>query len=191
MERSDYDSALQLRSDFATIMQNALNTSAVMLMPILAGAAPKVKRADAPLDEAAQALATLSEQYAGLVCMSGCPCAVLPVPAPDDASAPWAVLLVARHRCDSQLLQLAVRLSAQIEKTAAALAKVCACTSCAAHRSSLHYFVAERNLPGLFDVIVAVQKCARLWALQAAVYRVCSHSCNLFCYTLQDAGAGG
>jgi hypothetical protein len=104
-------------------MRGALHASAVMLVPILAGAAPVVKKAGSPLSDNGNAILKLTEKYASLVAMSRCPAAVLPVPPVDAGSAPWAVMLVGRHRCDLQLLQLAIKLSAQVDKTAASFTK--------------------------------------------------------------------
>jgi Asp-tRNA(Asn)/Glu-tRNA(Gln) amidotransferase A subunit family amidase len=125
LERSDYDAALQLRTDFADIMRTALSASSVMLMPLLAGAAPRVKRSGSSLDKAGQAIADLTVKFAAFVAMSGCPAAVLPVPPLDGQGAPWSVMVVGRHRCDMQLLQLAVRLSSHVQRTAVALSEVC------------------------------------------------------------------
>ena len=107
-------------------MQRALSASSIMLLPILAGAPPRVKRHDAPLDEAAQRIVDLTERFMAFVAFSSCPCAVLPVPAPEEDGAPWAVLLMGRQRCDVQVMQLAAKLSAQVQKVAKQLAEVCA-----------------------------------------------------------------
>ena len=124
IDRSDYDAAMQLRTDFVAVMQSALSPSTVMLMPILAGASPRVPRLGAPMPTAAQPMLDLTAKFTALVAMSSCPAAVLPVPALEADGAPWAVLLLGRHRCDLQLMQLAVRLSGHIDKTAATLRAV-------------------------------------------------------------------
>lgn len=124
MERCDYDAALQLRSDLGDVMRRALTPSSVILMPILAGAAPLVKKHGAPLEEGAQAIVDLTEKFAALVAMAGCPAAVLPVPPVAAGGAPWAVLLMGRARCDLQLQALAVKLSQQVGRTAARIAQV-------------------------------------------------------------------
>jgi hypothetical protein len=124
MEESDYQAALALRDAYTKVMKDALTASSVMLMPLLAGASPKAKNVTAPLDKAGQKIADLTMTFAALAAMCGCPVAVLPVPPVTEGGAPWAVLLVGRHRCDAQVLQLAVRLSSHVQKTAAALKKV-------------------------------------------------------------------
>jgi Asp-tRNA(Asn)/Glu-tRNA(Gln) amidotransferase A subunit family amidase len=126
MEEADYQASLTLREAFTKVMKDALTAKSVMLMPLLAGAAPKAKNITTPLDKAGQKIADLTMLFAALAAMCGCPIAVLPVPPVTEGGAPWAVMLMGRHCCDAQLLQLAVRLSGHVLKTATALKKVCA-----------------------------------------------------------------
>lgn len=104
IDEADYEAAVQLRADVAAAMQSALSATAVMLMPLLAGASPRVRRPGAPLPADAQPMLALTAKFSALVAMSNCPAAVLPVPPLEADGAPWAVLLVGRHRCDVQVM---------------------------------------------------------------------------------------
>lgn len=124
VENSMYDAALRLRMSVQDAMRKALPPAVLMVLPVLAGAAPKVRSYSAPLDQQAASMAILSQHYMALVAMSGCPAAVLPVPALNNKGAPWAVLMLGSQKHDALLVKYASKMGAHIRKTAAAISDV-------------------------------------------------------------------
>eukprot|EP00892_Ulva_mutabilis_P011106 jgi/Ulvmu1/8368/UM042_0074.1 len=121
VETSDYNAALQLRDDLQAAMRKALSPMVLMVVPVLAGAAPRVPGYARPLPPALGAMAAMSGQMTAFVAMAGCPAAVLPVPAVSARGAPWAVLIVGCHRCDLQVANYAAKMGAHIQKTVKAM----------------------------------------------------------------------
>lgn len=131
VERRTYEAALALRASLQAGMRRALPPAVLMVLPVLAGAAPRVRSAGAPLDAQAAALAVLSQHFMALVAMAGCPAAVLPVPALDRKGAPWSVLMLGCHNTDALLAKFAAKMGSHIRKTAAVIAEVRhACAPC-------------------------------------------------------------
>jgi Asp-tRNA(Asn)/Glu-tRNA(Gln) amidotransferase A subunit family amidase len=120
-----YESALALRSSLQASMRKALPPAVLMVLPVLAGAAPKVRSYSAPLDQQAGTMATLSQHFMAFVAMAGCPAVVLPVPALNKRGAPWAVLMLGSMKCDALLARYAVKMGAHIQRTAAIISDVC------------------------------------------------------------------
>ena len=136
VETSDYNAALQLRDDLQTAMRKALSPMVLMVIPVLAGAAPRVPSYARPLSPAAVPMADMSQMMTAFVAMTGCPAAVLPVPAITARGAPWAVLLVGCYRCDLQVAHYSSKMGDHIQKTVQAMIKVrrYACRPCMACR---------------------------------------------------------
>jgi hypothetical protein len=124
VEKSEYMAAKELREELHLIMRKALTPSVFMVLPIIAGAAPRLRHDRIALDGQARAMADLSVKLGAFAAMCGCPVAVLPVPALTQRGAPWAVLMVGCQRCDLQLAKLAGRLGAHIEKTTQSMIEV-------------------------------------------------------------------
>lgn len=124
VEKSTYESALELRSALQASMRKALPPAVLMVLPVLAGAAPRVRSYKAPLDTQAASMAVLSQHFMAFVAMAGCPAAVLPVPALDKRGAPWAVLMLASAKHDSLLAKYAAKMGAHIQKTGALISDV-------------------------------------------------------------------
>jgi Asp-tRNA(Asn)/Glu-tRNA(Gln) amidotransferase A subunit family amidase len=119
-----YESALELRSALQVSMRKALPPAVLMVLPVLAGAAPKVRSYSAPLDKQAASMARLSQHFMAFVAMAGCPAAVLPVPALNKRGVPWAVLMLGSVTCDVLLAKYAVKMGAHIQRTAALISDV-------------------------------------------------------------------
>lgn len=118
VEESDYNAALQLRDDLQAAMRKALSPMVLMVLPVLAGASPRVAAAARPLPPAAAPMADMSQTMAAFAAMTGCPSAVLPVPSLTARGAPWAVLLMGCYRCDLQMANYAAKVGDHIQKTA-------------------------------------------------------------------------
>lgn len=129
VEKSTYEAALELRSSLHASMRKALPPAVLMVLPVLAGAAPRVRSYSTPLDQQAASMVALSQHFMALVAMAGCPAAVLPVPALDKRGAPWAVLMLGSAKWDSLLAKYAAKMGSHIQKTAALIADV----RCALH----------------------------------------------------------
>lgn len=125
VEKSDYNAALQLRDDLQAAMRKALSPMVLMVLPVLAGAAPRVAPTAAPIPAGVAPMAEMSATMASFAAMAGCPSAVLPVPSLTPRGAPWAVLLMGCYRCDLQMANYAAKVGEHIQKTADMMVQVC------------------------------------------------------------------